>query len=173
VRPQAFSIGPWLWATANLGVRRLPLGIAVRANSALEGIDGYEYGRSLIDLRFEGVGAIEEVALNGRAVAHTLQIPESRLTAGKNALVVRQGARALKGPVLVSSTARLETVEARDRGAAYVVEAFGGNVLVFRGQPAVEVRDATGGRVDITSRPSGRHTAIAFEGRGRYRVSAR
>jgi hypothetical protein len=173
VRPQAFSIGPWLWATANLGVRRLPFGVAVRANSALEGIDGYEYRRSRIDLRCEGQGAIEQIILNGRPLAHTLQIPEWLLVEGTNTLTIRQGADALAGPVLASSTVRLESVEEQGRASVYRLEAFGASVLVFRGRPAVDVRDDTGRRVAVTSRTSAGHTAIVFEGRGRYQVSVR
>ncbi len=188
VRPQAFSVGPWLWSVANLGLRRLPFGIAVRATTALDGIDGYEYRRSAIDVRWEGLGQVERVLLNGKLIAGSLQIPDSLLVDGKNALVVGLGSRPLAGPVLVSSTVRLESVKPSSAGdssgahgaavdrrgpVTYAIEGLGRNVLVFRGRPQVRVRDAAGRAVRVRLRSLDRHTAYDFEGRGRFQVVAR
>ena len=172
VRPQAFSVGPWLWAVANLGLRRLPLGIAARPTSALYGIDAYEYRGSLIDVRFAGRGGIESIAVNGELIAHTLQVPEARLVPGRNTLAVGLGPRPLASPVLSSSTVRLRSVGASRGGASYQVEGYGRNVLVFRGRPRVELKDASGGAVRVTARAVEKHTAFEFEGRGSFQVLA-
>ncbi|HXY38613.1 MAG TPA: hypothetical protein VEQ10_03040, partial [Vicinamibacteria bacterium] len=153
--------------------RRLPFGIAVRPNTALEGIDGYEYRGARVDLGFRGRGGVESVQLNGRALTHTLQVPESQLVPGRNTLVVGLGPRALEAPVLTSSTVRLGGVTALGGGVSYEIEAAGCNVLVFRGRPGLEVRDASGRRWPVRARSSGTHTAFEFEGRGRYRALAR
>jgi hypothetical protein len=171
VRPQAFSFGPWMWAVASLGLRRLPFGLAVRANSALEGIDRYEYGDALVDVSFEGQGDLSRVTLNGRPIEHALQLPEKRLVAGSNQLVVEmKDPGGAASPLLVSSTVRLEDVSANGERATYDIEAFGKNVLVFRGMPTVAVRDATGHLVPAKTRTIGRHAYVQFEGRGRFRV---
>jgi hypothetical protein len=173
VRPQAFSFGPWLWAVASLGVRRLPFGVAVRATSALEGIDRYEYGDALVDVSFEGQGGLSRVTLNGRPIEHTLQLPEKRLVAGSNRLVVEmKDPGGVTSPLLASSTVRLDDVSAKGERVTYEVEAFGKNVLVFRGSPTVAVRDAAGHLVPAKTRTSGRHAYVQFEGRGRFRVVA-
>jgi len=173
VRPQAFSVGPWLWAVANLGLRRLPFGLAVRPTSALEGIDAYEYRGALLDVRFEGRGRVERVVLNGKPVLHSLQVPDGRLVPGPNRLVVGLGPEAPAMPLLVSSTVRLEAVAPAGGAVTYAVEGFGRNVLAFRGRPAIEVRDAGGRRVVAAIRSSAGHTSIDFEGRGGFRVVAR
>jgi hypothetical protein len=173
VRPQAFSVGPWLWAVANLGLRRLPFGIAARPTSALVGIDAYEYRGALLDVRFSGEGGIATLALDGRPLARTLQLPEASLGPGRHTLAIGLGKGALAGPVLTGSTLRLLAAAAQHGGALYEVEAFGCNVLVFRGRPRVEVEDANGRIVRTAERASGTHSAFEFEGRGRFRVRAR
>ncbi len=174
VRPQAFSFGPWLWAVSSLGLRRLPFGLAARASTALAGIDRYEYGRSLIDVAFEGQGGLARLLLDGRSIEHTLQLPEARLLAGANRLVVQMGeGHGMPAPLLVSSTVRLLQVSRAGAGrAAYEVEAFGRNVLVFRGTPRVAIRDAAGRSVPARTRTIGRHLYVDFEGRGSHRVTA-
>ena len=173
VRPQAFSVGPWLWAVANLGLHRLPFGLAVRSTSALEGIDAYEYRGALLDVRFEGQGGVERVVLNGQPIPHCLQVPDGRLVPGPNRVVVGLGPKAPTLPLLVSSTVRLESVVPSGAAAAYAVEGFGRNVLVFRGRPTVEVTDKAGRRIAHATRVSAGHTSIDFEGRGRFRILAR
>jgi hypothetical protein len=172
VRPQAFSFGPWMWAVASLGLRRLPFGLAVRATSALESIDRYEYGKALIDVSFEGHGSSAHASLNGRAVEHTLQIPEARLVAGANRLVVAASAGPAPGPLLVSSTVRLDEVSGHAGRATYDVEAFGENVLVFRGTPSVSIRDGAGRLVPATTRTIAGHAFVEFEGQGRFEAEA-
>jgi hypothetical protein len=173
VRPQAFAAAPWIWAVANLGLRRLPFGIAVRATSALEGIDAYEYRGALVDVAFEGSGDVREVRLDGEPIVHTLQLPESRLAPGPHRLVVAQGARSADaGPLLASSTVRLDDVRSLDASVTYDVRAFGENVLVFRGPVEVGVRDGAGRAVPTRSRTIRGHSYVRFDGRGRFRVSA-
>jgi hypothetical protein len=171
VRPQAFAAAPWIWAAANLGLRRLPFGIAVRATSALEGIDAYEYRGALVDVAFEGSGDVREVRLDGQPIVHTLQVPEARLAPGPHRLVVAQGARSADaGPLLVSSTVRLDDVGKGEGPVTYDVRAFGENVLVFRGPVEARVLDETGRNVATTSRTIGGHSYVRFDGRGRFRV---
>jgi hypothetical protein len=173
VRPQAFAAAPWVWAVANLGVRRLPFGIAMRATTALAGIDAYQYRGALVDVDFEGSGDVREVRLDGQPIVHTLQLPDSRLTAGPHRLVVTQGTpSADAGPLLVSSTVRLDDVRSRDGGVEYDVEAVGENVLVFRGSVAPSVLDEAGRAIPTTSRTIRGHSYVRFDGRGRFHVRA-
>jgi hypothetical protein len=173
VRPQAFSVGPWVWTVAGLGLRRLPFGLAVRANSALDAIERYEYGKALLDVAFEGTGPVEGVTLDGRPLLHTLQLPEKSLAVGPHRVrVLMARGRGAALPLLVSSTVRLEDVARSGEGARYDVQAFGENVLVFRGEPAVAVHDASGRTVPVSARTIGGHRYVRFEGRGRFAALA-
>jgi hypothetical protein len=82
-----------------------------------------------------------------------------------------EGGRA-SSPLLVSSTVRLHDVFVKGGDAEYDVEAFGRNVLVFRGTPTVTVRDEAGRAVASSVRTIGRHAYVDFEGRGRFRAVA-
>jgi hypothetical protein len=75
-------------------------------------------------------------------------------------------------PLLVSSTVRLDDVSGRGGRATYDIEAFGKNVLVFRGTPTVTVRDAAGHLLPARTRTFGRHAYVEFEGRGPFQVVA-
>jgi hypothetical protein len=171
IRPMPFPTGPMMAAISGLGLRKLPYGIAVRGSAALESIRSYEYQGRLVDVRFEGLGEVEKVLVNGRALANTYQIPESTLTEGANEVVVRMGPRQRSDDTLVTSTCALLGMDERRGVVGYALRAYGKNLLVFeRLSRHATVRDARGQAVEVSTRTWGPFTEIEFEGRGEFGV---
>lgn len=173
IRPQAFSTGPWLATIVGLGLRRLPFGLAVRANESLVRIRQYEYQRSRIDVEFSGKGALSSVTVNGRALEGSLQIPERLLKPGKNRVAVKMGGKAARAATLVSSSVRLSAIAKKSGRFVYAIEAFGANTLEFRDLAGREVTiaDARGRTVPHETHEANGHTYIQFPGRGEFTVT--
>jgi len=172
IRPQGFSIAPWLAAMVGSGLRRLPFGIAVRSTRVLSRISDYEYKKSRIDVSFSGKGVINSVKINGEQLVGSLQLPESMLVDGKTKVEVRMAARAPGTPCLLSSTVRLEAVRSESDALICNVYAYGKNLLVFvrhRGMK-ITVKNGRGEDLDLLQKPSGKHLYVEFAGRGRHRV---
>jgi len=172
VRPQAFSVGPWLATMTGLGLRRLPFGLAVRANGTLEEITDYRYRGSSLHVTFTGQGEWAALRLNGRDVPGTLQMPEDFLRDGENDVEVCAGPPR-GGPVLVESTVRLNAVERAEGAVTYTVETYGKNVLAFRGVEdcSVTVRDVAGEAVETERHEAEGRSWVEFPGRGRHTVA--
>ncbi len=170
VRPQAFSVGPWLAAMTGLGLRRLPFGLAVRHSGALEEITDYRYRDSALRVTFGGQGEAAVLRLNGRDVPGTLQVPEDLLIEGRNEIEVV--GVAAEGPLLVESTVRLQAVGHPADATTYTVEAYGKNVLAFRRvqERAVTVSDASGQEVSLERHEADGRCWVEFPGRGRHVV---
>ncbi|MGE5557995.1 MAG: hypothetical protein ACM3WV_05210 [Bacillota bacterium] len=141
VRPQAFSISPWLAAVAGLGLRRLPFGLAVRPNTVLKEIRDYEYRGTSITWKYMGKGRFCRVILNGELLHHTLQIPEARLKPDSNDVQIQATGDKPAGPVLIGSTIRLEDVKADGGQIVYSGQAYGLNCMEFKdiGDAALEI----------------------------------
>ena len=170
VRPIVFSSAPFLSAVANLGLRRLPFGIAVRGTKYLESIDHFEYKTGLVNVAYRGQGGIARVLVNGQPLEGSLQIPENRIVKGDNTVVVEMSPDAKAVNRLVASTVRLDAIE----GASFRVHAFGQNVLTFKGlTKRVEVTSADGKRVAAQIETDGDVTWIDFPGRGAFEVRLR
>lgn len=176
VRPQAFSIGPWLATVCGLGLRRLPRGLAVRGGRCLKSISDYEYRNTRIHATFAGHGDHLDVLLNARPLRHTLQLPEDRLSAGgsPNTLTVRRVRRPARLPVLTASTVRLDSLDddAAD-GPTYHLTADGLSSLEFRGHGLFTLAAADGRPVRFDEHRTDRHTFLSFTGRGRFILQAR
>jgi hypothetical protein len=174
VRPLVYSIAPWLSAVTNLGLHRLPFGIAVRGTRFLQSIDHYRYQGSLLDVRFEGEGVITSVTLNGTPLAHTLQVPDEALRPGENAIVVTSWAETEPTERLSSSTVRLRSVREGGAVTRYDVTAYGQNRLTFEALTrAPLVTDASGRPVPTSLEEDGPFTHVGFPGRGEFTVSLR
>jgi hypothetical protein len=172
VRPLVFSIAPWLSAVTNLGLRRLPFGIAVRGTKYLESIDHYEYKDALIDIEYVGEGEIGKVTLNDEVIANSYQVPESALRTGDNRMVVEMEDRATAENVLISSTVILEGISKEDGIIHYRIAAYGKNVLVFKNLiKNVVIRSASGKLVAADVQKIDGLTFFEFRGRGDFNVT--
>ncbi len=168
VRPIVFSIAPWLSAVANLGIRRLPFGLAVRGTKYLDRIDHYEYRGGVIDLTYRGSGQIARVMVNGQPLEGSLQIPEDRLIKGENRVEVEMSPAVRRSDRLIASTIRLESVGSN----RLQVRGFGQNVIAFKNlTKAVTVNSVSGESVPIQSEVDGDVTWIQFPGRGQFVVT--
>jgi hypothetical protein len=177
VRPIVFSIAPWLSAVTNLGVCRLPFGVAVRGTRYLESIDHYEYGGGLLDITYRGQGTISRVIVNGQPLEGTLQIPENRIVKGVNRIEVEMtpGAMSTAAQIgsglnarLIASSVRLESVD----GKRYHIRAYGQNTLTFKGLTMpVNVTTSDGKPVSLRTETDGDISWYEFEGRGQFVVT--
>jgi len=144
IRPQAFSIGPFLAAVANLGVRRLPFGLAVRGSRHLKSIGHFRWQGQDLHFQFTGgEGPWAEVAAGGQSLpAHTLQLPEqwiARLTPG-TPLVVRGLDRPPPHPVWTASNVRLESITREGAAVVFAFESFGDAWIELREAGAANLR---------------------------------
>lgn len=171
VRPLVYSIAPWLSAVTNLGIRRLPFGIAVRGTKYLDSLVNYEYKHALMDIEFEGEGEIEEVLINGEELKHSYQIPENELKLGDNLIQIKMSEVAQQQKSnLVSSTTRLASIRF-DGNILYQVEAFGQNILTFKDlSHDLMIKDETGREIESITTLMNDLTYVEFEGRGKYLV---
>ncbi len=131
VRPLVYSIAPWLSAVTNLGLHRMPFGIAARATQYLDRLENYAFKNALLNVTFQGQGQISRLLLNGEALTASLQIPENKLITGVNSLVVEMSKNAAPKNVLVASTVQLRAIN-RGRKITYEITAYGKNVITFK-----------------------------------------
>ena len=167
VRPIVFSIAPWLSAVSNLGIRRLPFGVAVRGTKFLDRIDHYEYQGGLLDVTFHGQGSISRVVVNGRPVENSLQLPEDRIIKGENNVEGEMTPDAKLKDCLIASTVRLDSIEE----GRLRIHAFGKNMLTFKGlSKTAKITSVAGEPVSAKTESDGDITWIDFPGRGDFLV---
>jgi len=165
VRPLVFSSAPWFSAVTNLGVRRLPFGIAVRATKYLEKLDNYEFRGALIDFSYHGEGKIGKLLVNGKELKGTFQLPEDLLLKGDNQVEVIMTPKAKPQNVLVSTTSRLLSV----RNEEFKLQTYGKNSVCFRGlNKKVRITDENGKTILPLQTNGEGLTWFDFEGRGFY-----
>ena len=164
IRPQAFAQSSWLAACANLGVRRLPFGLAVRPTRVLALLRDYQWRGRTVSFSFPKVDGRPVLVINGRPVPHTLQVPEAALADGANEVTLLGGGR---HPCLLRSTVRLESVAVKGGDVTYALTAFGPAELVFAEEPRGAVaRDGSGRELPLAhSAADGLHF-VRFEARG-------
>lgn len=168
IRPQAFTIGPWLSAMSNFGLKRLPFGIAARSTSVIEDLENYEYKQALIDFYYIGSGKINMIKVNGRPIYNSLQIPEKELFKGDNVIEVNMANNAKKVPLLVSSTVLLVSLNERDT-LRYTVQGFGKNILIFKNTKGkFLLEDENGTPLELKVRREEAYEHVEFPGKGKF-----
>ncbi len=174
IRPQAFVAGPFQAALANLAIRAMPFGIALRASNYIRQVRHFDYRDGHLDVHYSGSGRIKRVVLNGTPLEHTLQLPDSRFKRGANVATVELARQVPSVPTLVFSTVRLLDVETRQSRPVYRIEGHCQNVLVLRDvDGGVLVSDSRGRVIDTDTVAHGRHLFVEFWGKGRYSVALR
>ena len=168
IRPQGFSIGPYLAAVSGLGVRRLPFGLAVRPSRVLQQIERYQYQQAEIDFRFQDGPAGHPLCVNQRPLQHTLQIPERWLQRGANQVTIYSGYVATAAPVLADSTVSLLDYAQQDNACTLTLRAFGCNQLTFTGTLGLCELAQNGKPMAITQTQWKHLTIVQFDGRGEF-----
>jgi hypothetical protein len=167
IRPLVYSIAPWMSAITNLGVRRLPFGIALRPTKYLDEIENYVYLNGEIDIQFEGEGKSMEILVNGQILEGSFQVPDELVKEGDNSIVIRMGHEKTGGSLLASSTVKL----LRITDGVYTVKAYGKNILTFKDlEGKVTIKDASGQVVSAESQIMDDLTYLEFEGRGIFTI---
>jgi hypothetical protein len=170
VRPLIFSSAPWYSAVTNLGVRRMPFGIAARATKYLEKLENYEFRGALIDFSYKGEGKISKLLVNGKELKGIYQLPEDMLLKGDNKVEVVMTAKAQPQNVLVSSTARLLSA----KNGVFKLQTYGKNTLCFRGlNKKMSITDEKGKAIIASKTNVDGLTWFDFDGRGVYNVTVK
>jgi hypothetical protein len=173
IRPQAFTIGPWLAALTGMGVRRLPFGIALRPTTLLSSLSAYRYQNASLDVAFSGSGRWCSVSLNGTTLEGTLQLPEKKLKQGKNRVVVVATQGHAEHPTLIGSTVRLQSVRRVGSGGfSYTLACYGRNSLEFVGAAgcSIGVFDEKEKSVEHVVSRDEQMVVVEFGGRGFRKV---
>ncbi len=174
VRPQSFSAAPYLSCLSNLVLRAMPFGLAIRPSGIVHSLTNYHYRETSIDLinHCGQVGFAFEILIDGETLQHSLQIPESLLENEKVTVEIKEADSVPFGPLLVSSTVRLSSINEEEGNVSYAIDTFGYNTLEFEGAglhfelthsseeptPELEVHNTKDS------------TFISFWGRGRFEI---
>lgn len=171
VRPLVYSIAPWLSAVTNLGLRRMPFGIAVRGTNYLDKIDNYEYNGSLTDVSFEGKGKLAHVLINGNELNHTYQLPDNLLNENENKIIVKLESNPESNNILISSTLKLKSIEETDSKVIYHMKSYGKNILTFKNlEKEIKILDSMGNQVIPSQQKFDNKTVFEFKGRGFFSI---
>ncbi len=173
IRPQGFSIGPYLAALSGLGVRRLPFGLAVRPSRVLRKIERYQYQDAEIDFTFQTGSTGHPLCINQRPLTHSLQVPASWLKRGANQVDVRSDWQPNTTPVLVESTVSLLDCHEQTECCTIPLRAYGCNQLFFVGAADHLELIQNGKTVAFTRSVWNKLTVIQFEGRGDFTLVMR
>ncbi len=168
VRPQAFSVGPWLATMTGTGVRRLPFGLAVRANKTLNDITDYQYKGKELDFSFTGEGRHLQLSINGKPVIASLQLPETLLEADRNAIRIENTNEPPERPLLVHSTVSLNSVEISSNAVIYKAASYGlcqWSLTETEGW-TFDLKDAAGETVPYRLETQGSHVWLLAEAFG-------
>ncbi|MDX2110635.1 MAG: hypothetical protein SFY80_10380 [Verrucomicrobiota bacterium] len=181
VRPQAFSVGPWLATMTGTGLRRLPFGLAVRPNNTLEKITSYQYKGVELDVQYKGTGSQLKLTLNKQPVTASWQLPETLLYQGKNTVLVElsepsaatPSSAANSTPLLLQSTNVLLDITDEGSQITYTAASYGLCQWCLRnldGWTAV-VLNAKGKPIQHTTKPDGEHGNVWLLAEARGSVS--
>lgn len=171
IRPQYFSIGPFLGTIGNLSLKRMPFGIAVRGSNLVNNIENYQFQKSFIDISYTGKGKINEIVLNDEVLQNTLQIPEEKLKTGKNKIQVKLAEKSITAPLLVYSTVRLQKTIVADKNITYYFQTYGKNTLIFKNlinEP--KIVDSNNSRIRFQNLKNNGASYLSFEGIGFYQI---
>lgn len=170
IRPLVYSIAPWLSAVTNLGLHRLPFGIAARGSKYLDQLENYAYKGALLNVSFKGQGKVTRLVLNGEPISVTLQIPDNKLKRGANTLVIEMAEKAEPINVLVASTVQLRSATGGSK-PTFEVTAYGKNVLTFKNLlRKVKIIGADGQTRGFEQTKMDNLEYIEFSGRGDFKV---
>jgi len=175
IRPQMFTMGAWFGAMGNLGVRRLPFGIAVRPSKKLKAIENYEYKDALININYEGQGKyLNSIMFNGQKLDYTWQIPELLLEEGKNNMHVMLDDKPNEQPVITGSSMEMINIKtAGDNQVLYTFRAFGNNWIEWGNmkKKSIAITDKNNYEINHKTVEYKGNIITWFEGNGIFYVS--
>jgi len=170
VRPIGYTISPWIGAVANVGIKRLPFGLALRPNKTLESISNYQYQNGELHISYLGEGDyIEQIVINERTLKSSLQLPVNWVRNHASDIHVKLS-NSKPANRLVSSTVSLQDIKDKET-VEYSIYAFGHNVLTFENLKSdVEIINQENETVNHSSITLNEMVYISFEGKGQYKL---
>jgi hypothetical protein len=169
IRPYPMTIGSMQAALISHAVKRLPFGLAVRSNSYCAALAGYQYQKSTINFTYSGSGPVASIAINGRPLVHTLQIPLTLLPAGQVCVDVVMGGLVRDPFRLVASSVQLDNIEITGAAARYGITGYGNNMFCFEGKLTnIELLDHAHCAIKFDTARHDGFTYVLFRGKGEY-----
>lgn len=176
-RPLPFTAGSfWLMLAARV-LAGLPFGVAVRPGGVATEVQDFRFRSSRLFARVEGEGdSVGGLTIDGQPLRGTLQIPENRLLAGRQEVVIETSSDP-EGFALVASDLRLLRVEELSEGFAYEVDAPIPGSLLFNAPKAVakisllsQAPDSAASVVALELMADDTRGLLKIASPGRYRV---
>ncbi len=175
IRPQMFTMGAWFGAMGNLGVRRLPFGIAVRPSQKLKAIENYEYKNAMIHIDYEGQGNyLNSIIINDEKLDYTWQIPELLFKEGDNLIRVMLDDTQKVQPVITGSSMEMINIKtAAEDEVLYTFRAFGNNWIEWGNiqNRKIIITDKNNHKIDYKTIKYQENIITRFEGDGILYVS--
>ncbi len=175
IRPQMFTMGAWFGAMGNLGVRRLPFGIALRPSQKLTAYENYQYKNHLVNVEYEGTGnSIKNILLNGEELRFTWQIPALALEKGKNHVKVVLGGKKQNPSTLIASSMELINVKtAADNKVLYTFRGYGNNKIewINTNQQNIKITDKKNREIEYEVMHYNGNMITTFKGQGIFYIS--
>lgn len=166
VRPQMFSISAVLAAVSNLGVKKLPFGLAVRGTGFLKKIEHYEYNGGTIHFSYSGKGKIEKVLIDGKGVENSWQLPIKKLSKESTVDIIMSANANIKN-TLIYSTVKLDDID----NGIFMITAYGQNQLLYKNLDSAPVIMHNGIHTKFSLTTEGEYSMIEFEGTGKHTVT--
>ncbi|MFW5804238.1 MAG: hypothetical protein ACOCWG_03295, partial [bacterium] len=172
IRQSTATFGAWMGTMANLGIKKLPYGIAARPTDFIDSINNYQYKNGLLNIHYKGSGNISKVTLNGQELMYTWQVPEGWLRNGNNNLeVIMKDDVTPPKNTLIRSTIQLMSVNIIQGKTEYVIRCYGKNNLEFKNlEKKVVVYDGKNARVNANQENKNDISTITFQGKGFYKL---
>ncbi|MFP4379723.1 MAG: hypothetical protein ACLFUS_04390 [Candidatus Sumerlaeia bacterium] len=148
-----FSAGSFMVTTASQLLQSLAMGLAVRGGKNVNEIAGFQYRLSRIDVHAEGEDdGVREYRLNGEAIQCSLQLPESKLHAGKNVLKIKRGPAKLPCRILGSDAELIDICEEANSFHARFRSPIGMQIKIenIEAASAISATESSGKSVEFT-----------------------
>jgi hypothetical protein len=169
IRPQAFAQACWMGALANLVVRRMPFGLAVRPSRFIKTLRDFHWQDAVIDFACPAVDGLPLLLLDGEPVAHTLQLPDGKPGHGHHTIQLTEGGLA---PVLARTSLRLNRIEAAEGRVRFAGIAYGfAEVSFLDAVQGLEITSEDGTAIAFSQSIEGRLVVIRFQHLGAVQVS--
>jgi len=178
-RALPFTAGSFIAAMTGRLLLPLAQGLAVAPGGLTRELRDYRYQLASIDVETVGEGGeIGQWFLNGEVFQNTLQIPESRLRAGRNHIEIRSAETpASDAPRLLFSDAVLIDVEEKDDQSLWKFSSAVPAELVFDRvakdwKPCALNADGKAIAASVTEGNAGGQIRVTLPGRGAFTISS-
>ncbi len=178
-RALPFTAGSFTVAQTGRLLAPLAQGLAVREGGMTQCLRDFRYRLSSIQVDRNGGGPrVSGWMLNGERVAGSLQVPEQRLRAGRNQIMVELGSETPKIPTLYQSDAELLEVSEVDGQRRWRLRSAVESTLYFVGVPAdwkpqLEASEAGSAKLEVSACAHPEGVRVCVEVIGEFTLKAK